>query len=312
MPRSARPWFRVYTEMFSDPKLTPLSPERRWLWVAVLAAACESPRRGYLDRAYKLPMSRTDLAHFAHVDARTVARGMQAFVDLQMVDIDDETGAWFVVNWANRQFESDDVTTRTRRTKAKERLRNVPTYDVGTPVDNARDRDRDISLSLTLSHNGTDLAGQETRGNLENETGKILAGQLAAVCKGDNRQFVERESLEVITWALDSLDWRSVEEMVGTVHGWSPPPTLPRAVAAGMRLAAQKIGVQMAPFRTGVWLEDGNGPPPISPRHPAAVAKEIDRLRNLIAGLERAEDRDEDSITETRAKLEALERGADP
>ena len=62
MPRPARPWFRFYVEALSDRKLRRLTPAQRWLWVAVLGAARQSPIPGHLMVSEREPMDAHDLA----------------------------------------------------------------------------------------------------------------------------------------------------------------------------------------------------------------------------------------------------------
>jgi len=136
MPRPSRPWFRVYVEMFPDRKIRRLSPAQRWLWMAILGAARESPKPGYLMVTKTLPMSNNELAMYADVRARDVAVALGLMQELGLVKIVDNCIQ--VNNWAGRQYESDDVTARTRthRERTKERSkpvrRNVPGNNVGT------------------------------------------------------------------------------------------------------------------------------------------------------------------------------------
>lgn len=121
MPRSARPWFRVYSEMFTDPKMARFTPAQCWLWVAILAAASESPRRGYLLATEFEPSSVRDLSKLARVRPSLVENTLPKMVDLGMLAFDDELKAYYLINWDNRQFESDtsrDRTAQWRRQKA--------------------------------------------------------------------------------------------------------------------------------------------------------------------------------------------------
>lgn len=147
MPRPVRPWFRFYCEaVTSDRKLRRLRPAQRWLWVAILAAARQSPVAGVLLIAEGQPMDDRDLSDVAAMPAREIRATLPAFEEAGMLDHDPETGAWRVRNWNERQFETDDVTARTRRHKERRsealgtptershiKGRNVPKLKVGTP-----------------------------------------------------------------------------------------------------------------------------------------------------------------------------------
>ena len=130
MPRPVRPWFRFYVEAFSDRKLRRLSPTQRWIWVAILGAARESPEPGKLLVAEDLPMTHSELASYADVRVREIGPAVELMSQLKMVHSDN--GVITVTNFAGRQYESDNVTDRTRRHRerskedGKERSNAVP------------------------------------------------------------------------------------------------------------------------------------------------------------------------------------------
>lgn len=127
MARPIRPWFRFYVESFPDRKLRRLTPTQRWVWVCVLGAARESPESGSLFIAHGVPMSRQELADYAGVRLREIGPALDAMAALSMIEI-DASGLVNVTNWHARQFESDDVTKRTRehRERSGERSNDVP------------------------------------------------------------------------------------------------------------------------------------------------------------------------------------------
>ena len=115
MPRKKQPWFRFYTEAVGDPKLRRLPPAQRWLWVAVLAAARQSPVPGVLMLSERCPLTVADLADYASMRVKDVEAGMAAMDELGLTEFDSALNGWFVVRWSDRQYSSDDVTERTRR-----------------------------------------------------------------------------------------------------------------------------------------------------------------------------------------------------
>lgn len=155
MSRPQRPWFRFYVEAVADPKLRTLTPAQRWLWVSVLAAARHSPKPGTLMIFDEMPMDDASLAGFAGMFPAEVRKAMPLFEKLGMIEVDDQ-GAWAVCNWKRRQFESDDVTERTRLHRSKEHNGNVPKSFPGTPPEN---RDRSLDLSPVLKRRGKPAAG---------------------------------------------------------------------------------------------------------------------------------------------------------
>ena len=118
MPRKAMPWFRFYVEAVHDRKLRRLKPETRWLFVVCLAAARQSPQPGWLLVGEDDPMDWDDLIDFAHMPSRQVRSGMAQLLESGVVAHDGE--AWYVPNWNDRQYESDNATARTRKHRAKQ------------------------------------------------------------------------------------------------------------------------------------------------------------------------------------------------
>lgn len=126
-----RPWFRFYVEAVHDRKLRRLKPETRWLFVACLAAARQSPLPGYLLLSEDDPMNWDDLADFAGMSRRQVEVGSGALEEVGVLGFDETLKAWFVPKWNDRQFESDDSTPRA----AKSRRNDVASEPIQRPND---------------------------------------------------------------------------------------------------------------------------------------------------------------------------------
>lgn len=144
MPRPSRPWFRFYVEAVHDRKLRRLKPEYRWLFVACLAAARQSCEPGVLLVGHNDPMGIADLADFAGMSSKETAAGMAALVTVGVIDWDVEDDVYSVPAWGDRQYESDDVTARTRkhrRERSKDVPRNVPGTPEGTPPETETEAD---------------------------------------------------------------------------------------------------------------------------------------------------------------------------
>ena len=152
MARPARPWFRFYVEAFPDRKIRRLTPTQRWIWVAVLGAARESPMPGHLLIADGLAMTTEELAEYAGVKVREVVSALAAMRTLGMVR-DSPTGLVAVVNWDKRQFESDDVTARTRtyRERSQEQGKDVPKNVRGNAPETETETETEKSLVASSS-----------------------------------------------------------------------------------------------------------------------------------------------------------------
>jgi|GEM_PF-2635541 len=114
-------WFRLYNETIYDRKLRRLPPSQRWLWVAVLTVARQSPEPGRLLLAEGVAVTVEDLVDAAAIPASDVECGLQSFMQAGMLHLEDDV--WVVTNWGVRQRESDDVKQRVRA--YRERNRNV-------------------------------------------------------------------------------------------------------------------------------------------------------------------------------------------
>lgn len=115
MARQQRPWFRFYVEAVGDPKLRRRTAAQRWLWVAILAAARKSPVPGVLLISEKEPMEIEELADFAGMTISEVTKALPLFMNSGMLHRDSERKAWVVTHFTDRQYDSDNVTERTRK-----------------------------------------------------------------------------------------------------------------------------------------------------------------------------------------------------
>jgi len=162
MPRKPLPWFRFYCEALRDPKLRRIPPEERWVWVAAMAMARESPESGRLLIADGLPATIADIADEANVTVKAARSAVAHFIAFGMISLDGDV--YVLPNFKERQFESDNVTERTAKHRSKERRRNVPTSDEGTELPSVctdyrqqrEDSDADASSSSAPSADDDD------------------------------------------------------------------------------------------------------------------------------------------------------------
>lgn len=109
--------------MIYDRKIRRLAPAQRWLWIAVLTFARNSPKPGYLllseGRFGNVSVTVEDLADAAAIPLEEVQKGVQMFIDQNMLHLENDV--FVVTNWEKRQFESDTSTDRVRKFREKQR-----------------------------------------------------------------------------------------------------------------------------------------------------------------------------------------------
>jgi hypothetical protein len=79
--------------------------------------AKESPQPGVLLLAEGVPITAEDLADAAAISIEDVIAGLQSFENQRMIELDGDT--YHLLNWDKRQFESDNSTERSRKSRAK-------------------------------------------------------------------------------------------------------------------------------------------------------------------------------------------------
>ncbi len=114
------PWFRLYDEVLHDRKITrvaKVTEKRRALvlgvWVGLLALANDSPERGRLLLAGRVPLTVQDIALEIDVDAAILKEMMDEMLRLDMLYV--EAFVYAVSQWESRQFESDSSTESVSR-----------------------------------------------------------------------------------------------------------------------------------------------------------------------------------------------------
>ena len=111
----SNPWFRVYTEILTDPKMGELTDSEFRTWIEILAFACQTGNEG------ETKENRKNLKWC--LKRRGVERHIEKLIALSILKIaDDENGHIIVTNWNKRQFKSD--TSRDRMREYRHRQRN--------------------------------------------------------------------------------------------------------------------------------------------------------------------------------------------
>jgi len=145
-----RTWLRLYTEITRDRKLRRLDPACRWVWIAVLCIAKESPVPGKLLISENIPATVEDIADEAAVTVEEVNLAIQKFKEQRMIH--EEDGVFVVTNWEKRQYSSDSSTERVRKHRQKKnetlqkRFSNVSVTPPDTDTESDSESDPENNL----------------------------------------------------------------------------------------------------------------------------------------------------------------------
>jgi hypothetical protein len=214
MPRPVRPWFRVYVEICRDPKVRRLTPEQRWIWLSIMSAARESPESGSLFVAPGIPFTTKELADYAGVKEREVRNVLPVMESLSMIEI-AVNGLVRVTNWSQRQFESDDVTKRTRdhRERSGEQRRNVPGNVPETETETETEEDTSAKPPQTPIRDDVERLCNRLADRIAADGSKrptiTKAWRDAARLMLDKDGRTEAEAAQAIDWCQAHHFWRS-------------------------------------------------------------------------------------------------------
>lgn len=211
-----RPWFRFYVEAVHDRKLRRLKPETRWLFVACLAAARQSPEPGRLLVGVDDPMGWDDLIDYAGMTRKQVEQGTDALHDAGVLDFDKSTSTWFVPNWSARQYESDVSTDRTSKWRRKN---DDVTPDETPPETEADTENREQSGGGCSAEVKVELDARLRRRRLKGED--IGPGLVRLILSDVERdlaiQPLPEEEREPACAECDSARWVYFEDLNGVV-----------------------------------------------------------------------------------------------
>ena len=149
------PWFRVYGELLSDPKIKRIARSIGCskstvigIWISMLAIAGDSDDRGKLLISGQIPYTTEDLVDELDLEPSELAKFINQFRKLGMIE-GDETIT--IVNWEKRQPSSDNSAERVKRYRQNKEEKKETLHDRYIPVTvtelerscNALDSDKD-------------------------------------------------------------------------------------------------------------------------------------------------------------------------
>jgi hypothetical protein len=194
-------WFRFYNETRHDPKVQRLPAELFRAWVNLLCYANEN--------GGAIPGTPDDLAYEMRMP---VSRAMKCIEQLKHAGLLDQDETLHPHNWNGRQYQSDDVGTRVKR--YRERQRNVTETASETPPDT----DSDTEQSRT-EVNSALSAPMETPTDGKSKRGTRLAANWEPDL--EDRTFAEQLGLDADSQAAEFRDyWCGVPGAKGCKLDW--------------------------------------------------------------------------------------------
>ena len=155
-------WLRLYTEITRDRKLRRIKPAFRWIWIAILCMAKESPIPGRLLLSENIPVTAEDIADEAAVTIKEVNQALQIFEEELMLH--KENGIMVVTNWDKRQYESDSSKERVKKCRENKRDETVT-----SPL---QDRYTDVTSPLQDRYSNVTVTAPDTDTESDTDTDK--------------------------------------------------------------------------------------------------------------------------------------------
>ena len=128
----SNPWFRMYTEFASDPKVQMLPEAMQRRYIMLMCLRCSNALE---------TLHETEIAFALRISDEELAATKALFVAKKFID-----GAWNLLNWEKRQFPSDSSAARVAKHRAlkKEAEKQAGNADVTLqqPTSNALEQNR--------------------------------------------------------------------------------------------------------------------------------------------------------------------------
>jgi hypothetical protein len=103
------PWIKLHIDIIANPKLYQLCESQRWRFVQLLALAGECNSEGYLIIS-GVPLTPGYLAWRLLTNSEVIQRDLQALSKVELVVLDEATGAWMIPGFAGRQARQNEET----------------------------------------------------------------------------------------------------------------------------------------------------------------------------------------------------------
>ncbi|MBA1335883.1 MAG: hypothetical protein HPY66_1701 [Firmicutes bacterium] len=189
-------WFRCYTEITRDLKLRRIPISFRWIWIAILCIAKESPVQGKLFLSEQVPATLNDIADEANAPIKDVNAAIEKF-KTELLMLHEEEGVLVVTNWDKRNYDSDTSKERTKQYRSRKKQDDVTSQkrhrngDV-TPPETETETETETDINDVTSqkrHRNGDVTPPETETETETETDINIDSALDGIVRAYNKKF---------------------------------------------------------------------------------------------------------------------------
>lgn len=174
----ANPWFRMYAEFATDPKVQMLTEAMQRRYLMLMCMRCSNSLVTLQDDEVAFQL-RIDVAQLAETKQLFIAKGF----------IDDQ---WNLLNWDKRQFASDSSAQRVAKhraaKKAEEKQGGNGDVTLLKRNDNALDTDTDTEDELQRSPQSDDDVRKCPVGTIVNLYHELMPGNPQVKVINDNRK----------------------------------------------------------------------------------------------------------------------------
>jgi hypothetical protein len=121
-----KPWFRLWDELLSDPKMIDMTDAQIGIWFKLLCLANQQTTRGFIILEAGQRQASDRLATLLRTRSDRLATALEQFKDRNMINFElDSNEGWIsITNWNQRQPKSDDVAERVRKHREMKRYSN--------------------------------------------------------------------------------------------------------------------------------------------------------------------------------------------
>jgi len=188
-------WFRVYTDIIDDPKISKISLKSYQIFTFLLAFVAENDENG------EFILDKKDISWRFRITVNALDKALNELESVNILSIQD--GILTILNWNKRQFKSDNINERVKKHRTKIREQDETLHE--TPPEQNRYRtdteqiqkQKNKSIDNLSKSNQVKLSAKEKELKLEFENARKL---YPGVKRGLDIEFAYLKKIHKKTW----------------------------------------------------------------------------------------------------------------